>query len=72
MIRSQEISYPLSNLAKNISDRDNSVDTSNEIKSLVKQDPDNVKIIKHNKSDPQDIPIMCNKSVEVLFFSIIF
>lgn len=70
MIHLQKISYPLSNLASNISDRDNLMDTSNEIKYLMKQDPDNIKIIKHEKTDARDIHIMCNKSVEVVFFFI--
>lgn len=68
MISSQEISYPLSNLTRNISDNSSDNSTSNKIKYLMKQNLDDVKIIKHDKSGARDIPIMCNKSVEVLFF----
>lgn len=69
MIYLQKISYSLSNLASNTSDRDNLMDTSNEIKYLMKQDPDNIKIIKHDESDAD---IMRNKLVEVVLFSYLF
>lgn len=50
---------------RNISNGANSIDASNEIKYLPKQDLDNIRIDR-NKSDERDTSIICNKSVEVI------
>lgn len=66
MIHLQEISSsPSCNLTRNISNGANSMDASNEIKYLPKQNLDNIRI-DCNKSDERDTSIICNKSVKVI------